>query len=83
MDVWKALRRGIFVSTNDSEKTRLSFKYENFSVFCFGYRRMGHNVKECEAIPSHVKEKGEVAFPYSVTLRAESKLLGKECMQFV
>lgn len=82
VDVRKPLRRGIFVSTSDSGKTWLAFKYENLLVFCYGCRRMGHGVMDCGVLSREDKLKGEDLFPYSVALRAKSKLLGKEYLQF-
>lgn len=57
VDVRKALRRGIFVSTSHSDKTWLAFKYEKLPVFCFGCGCMAHNVKDCEVISWKDKEK--------------------------
>lgn len=43
---------------------------------------MGHGVLDCEELSQEEKAKGEDSFPYSSALRAESKLLGRECFQF-
>lgn len=56
VDVCKPLRRGIFVSVDSREKVWVAFKYENLLVFCFGYGRMGHGVKDCVLLSPEEKE---------------------------
>ncbi|MBA0753132.1 hypothetical protein Gogos_021703, partial [Gossypium gossypioides] len=82
IDVQKPLRRGIFVSTGNQDKVWLSFNYENLPIFCFGCGRLGHGVKECNEIKPLEREKVEDEQPYSVALKAESNLLGKESQRF-
>ncbi|MBA0838138.1 hypothetical protein Goarm_010227 [Gossypium armourianum] len=43
---------------------------------------MGHGAKDCEEISVKDSEDGINEFPYSTTLREESTLVGKECLQF-
>lgn len=82
LDVRKPLRRGIFVFTSDSGKMWLAFNYENLLLFCLGCGKMGHEVVDFDVISQEDKTKGEDSFPYSNTLRVESKLSGKEIIQF-
>lgn len=78
IDVQKPLQRGIFVGTEENEKTWVPFKYENHSGFCSKCERMGHVSKDCAFYPSSNNEE----FPYSTALRAESSMLGREMFQF-
>lgn len=43
---------------------------------------MGHGLKECNKCSSIVKEKADDDLPYSLALKAESNVLGKENLQF-
>ncbi|MBA0785417.1 hypothetical protein Gotri_026419, partial [Gossypium trilobum] len=58
------------------------FKYENLSNFCFKCCCMGHAVKDCIEIPNLGEEKLEEDLPYSLALKVESNLVGKEILQF-
>lgn len=58
------------------------FKYENLSNFYFSCGRVGHAVKDCIEIPNLGEEKLEEDFPYSLALKVESNLVGKEILQF-
>ncbi|MBA0608504.1 hypothetical protein Godav_020717 [Gossypium davidsonii] len=51
-------------------------------MFCFGYGRMGHGISNCTQIPPARKNKISENPPYSLALKAESKLIGKENMKF-
>lgn len=82
MDVQKPLRRGIFVSTDDVSKVWVPFKYENLPMFCFGCERLGHGLSNCTQIILARKSKISENPPYSLALKAESKLIGKESMKF-
>ncbi|PPD74473.1 hypothetical protein GOBAR_DD28602 [Gossypium barbadense] len=82
LDAQKPLRRGIFVSTNYVSKVWIPFKYENLPLFCFGCGRMGYGMSNCTQIPPAKKRKVSENPPYSVALKAESRLIGKESMKF-
>ncbi|MBA0574784.1 hypothetical protein Golob_007032 [Gossypium lobatum] len=82
LDVQKPLRRGIFVSTDYVSKVWILFKYENLSLFCFGCGRMGHGMINCNQIPPAKKSKVSENPPYSVALKAGSRLVGKESLKF-
>ncbi|MBA0844629.1 hypothetical protein Goarm_005786 [Gossypium armourianum] len=82
LDAQKPLRRGIFVSTDYVNKVWIPFKYENLPLFCFGCGRMGHGMSNCTQIPPAKKSKVSENPPYSVALKAESRLIGKESMKF-
>ncbi|MBA0712263.1 hypothetical protein Golax_011375 [Gossypium laxum] len=47
-------------------------------MFCFGCGRMGHGIKDCNQIIPARKSKISVDPPYTLALKAESKLVGKE-----
>ncbi|MBA0754183.1 hypothetical protein Gogos_005485 [Gossypium gossypioides] len=78
----KPLCRGIFIFSNNVNKMRVPFKYEDLPMFCFGCGRMGHGVKDCTQIIPARKSKISVDPPYTLALKAESKLAGKESMKF-
>ncbi|MFQ6651837.1 hypothetical protein Gotur_024004, partial [Gossypium turneri] len=82
LDVQKPLRRGIFVVTDHVSKVWIPFKYENLPMFYFGCGRMGHRLSTCTQISPARKIKISENPPYSVALKAESKLFGKESMCF-
>ncbi|MBA0624017.1 hypothetical protein Godav_009430, partial [Gossypium davidsonii] len=82
LDAQKPLRRGIFVSSDYVSKVWIPFKYENLPLFCFGCGRMGHGLSNCTQIPPEKKSKVSENPPYSVALKAESRLIGKESMKF-
>lgn len=63
LNIRKPLRRGIFVSTTDSGKTWLAFKYENLPIFYFGCGRMGHGVMDCGELTQEHKMRGKIRSP--------------------
>ncbi|MBA0706383.1 hypothetical protein Golax_018496 [Gossypium laxum] len=82
LDVQKPLRRGIFVSIDNINKSWISFKYEKLPMFCFGCGRMGHSLKDCLELNPIEKEKFREDPPYTLALIAKSNLIGKESMKF-
>ncbi|MFQ6662825.1 hypothetical protein Gotur_030547 [Gossypium turneri] len=82
LDVQRPLRRGIFVSTAYVSKVWIPFKYENLPIFCFGCGRIGHGMSNSTQILPARKNKISENPPYSVALKAESRLVGKESMKF-
>lgn len=60
----------------------MAFKYESLPTYCFGCGKLGHGVVDCEELSQEDKAKSEDSYPYSSALRAESKLIGRECFQF-
>ncbi|MBA0839716.1 hypothetical protein Goarm_005419 [Gossypium armourianum] len=44
---------------------------------------MGHGVKECTSISIAKREKADNEYSYSLALKVESNLIGKENFQFV
>ncbi|MBA0817519.1 hypothetical protein Gohar_021890, partial [Gossypium harknessii] len=81
LDVQKPLRRSIFVSVNNKNKWWISFKYEKLPTFCFGCGKLGHGLPGCNSLNPAEKTKIKENPPYTMALRAESNLLGKECIQ--
>ncbi|XP_058726827.1 uncharacterized protein LOC131598223 [Vicia villosa] len=49
MDLKEPLKHGTIVSFKD-KKIRVHFKYERLPIFCFICGRMGHQIKDCEAV---------------------------------
>lgn len=47
-------------------------------MFCFGYGKFGHGVKKCQDMSEDKRNLPEELFPYSVALKAESNVRGKE-----
>ncbi|TYH52607.1 hypothetical protein ES332_D09G040100v1 [Gossypium tomentosum] len=43
---------------------------------------MGHGLKECDRIPTGVRDKLEDELSYSLALKDKSNLLQKECLEF-
>ncbi|MBA0629341.1 hypothetical protein Godav_023919 [Gossypium davidsonii] len=82
LDVQKPLRRGIFVSVDNFNKSWISFKYEKLPMFCFGWGRMGHSLKECPVLNPVEKEKFKEDPNYTLALKEKSNLIGKENMKF-
>ncbi|MBA0845265.1 hypothetical protein Goarm_023098, partial [Gossypium armourianum] len=82
LDVQRPLRRGIFVSMDAVNKVWVPFKYENLPMFCFGCGRMGHGLSNCIQLSPERKSKISENPPFSLALKAESKLLGKEIIKF-
>lgn len=81
LDVQNPLRRGIFVSTDNCSNSWISFKYEKLPTFCFGCGRMEHGLQGCKVIKPAGKEKVRDNPPFSLALKAELALLGKECLK--
>lgn len=63
-------------------KVWVPFKYENLPILYFGCGKMGHGAKDCEFLTDEKKHKSVEDFPYSVALKAESSMIGKECFHF-
>lgn len=82
LNVTQPLLRGVFISINNQNKVWLAFKYETLPNFYFGCGKIGHGVQECNDISLSDRMKDEDNFPYSNSLRAESKMMGKECYKF-
>ncbi|MFQ6657039.1 hypothetical protein Gotur_026878 [Gossypium turneri] len=80
LDARKPLQRGIFITTDDQGKVWLPFKYKALSNFRFGCGCMGHVAKDCKEISNLEVEKKEDDLPYSLALKAESNLVGKESL---
>lgn len=78
MDVQNPLRRGIFVNVGSLQRVWVPFKYETLLVFCFGCGRLGHFLLDCDTILEKEKGRSEEEQPYSMALKAESNVLGKE-----
>ncbi|PPD75790.1 hypothetical protein GOBAR_DD27286 [Gossypium barbadense] len=76
------LRQGIFVSIDNVNKVWVPFKYENLPMFCFGCGKMGHGLSNCTQIIPARKSKISENPPYTLALKAESKLIEKESMKF-
>ncbi|MBA0571075.1 hypothetical protein Golob_004668, partial [Gossypium lobatum] len=51
-------------------------------MFCFGCGRMGHSLKECQVLNLVEKEKFKEDPNYTLALKVESNLIGKENMKF-
>lgn len=81
MDVQKPLRRGIFVAIEEQKTIWVPFKFENLPIFCFECVKMTHGVTECVDFSEEEKQKLEDDFPYSVTLKVKSRMMGKENFQ--
>ncbi|KAH1057617.1 hypothetical protein J1N35_035682 [Gossypium stocksii] len=77
----KPLRRGIFVSIDNQRRYWVFFKYEKLPIFCFGYGRIGHGIPDCSVLTPANKEKIRDNPPFSLALKAELNLLGKESLQ--
>lgn len=82
LDLQKPLRRRIFISVEGNENVWVAFKYENLSTFCVECGRMGNGVKYCDRISTKDKEKADDKLLRSITLKAESNLIGKESLGF-
>ncbi|PPS05425.1 hypothetical protein GOBAR_AA15248 [Gossypium barbadense] len=82
LDVQKQLRMGIFIAPNGQSRIWLPFKYENLPTFCFGCGRMGHGSKECSKIVGREENEDSENYPFSIALKAESSILGKESLLF-
>ncbi|KAH1057211.1 hypothetical protein J1N35_035276, partial [Gossypium stocksii] len=82
LDVQKLIRQGIFVFIDNVHRSWVLFKYENLSMFCFGCKRMGHGLKDCLQITPTGKSKINNDPLYTLALKEESKLIGKESIKF-
>ncbi|KAA3489775.1 Zinc finger, CCHC-type [Gossypium australe] len=82
LDVQKPLRRGIFVSSENNIKSWIPFKFEKLPIFCFGCGRLDHGINDCLMINPAEKEKVREDPPYTIALKAESKVVGKESLKF-
>ncbi|MBA0725596.1 hypothetical protein Golax_022167, partial [Gossypium laxum] len=51
-------------------------------MFCFGCERMGHGLSNCTQLTPERKSKIIENPPYSLALKVESKLFGKESIKF-
>ncbi|MBA0550147.1 hypothetical protein Golob_021117 [Gossypium lobatum] len=80
LNVQKPLRRGIFVSTGNGNKCWIPFKYEKLPTFCFGCGRVGHGLHECTELTPTEKNRIREDPPYSLALKAESYLIGRESL---
>ncbi|MBA0862400.1 hypothetical protein Goshw_007960, partial [Gossypium schwendimanii] len=78
----KPLRRGIFVSIGNENRVWIPFKYEKLPTFCFGCGRLGHGLQECTAIKPAEKNKIREDLPFSLALKAELNLVGRESLKF-
>ncbi|KAK5783328.1 hypothetical protein PVK06_037836 [Gossypium arboreum] len=81
LDVQKPLKRGVFVLSDNGVKSWVSFKCEKLPIYCFGCGRMGHSLNKCLMLSLVEKSKVSNDPPYSVALKAESKLAGKESIK--
>lgn len=77
LNVKKPLRRGIFVQVESNAKIWLPFKYETLPIFCYGCRCLGYSLKDFWEVPDSVKVMLENDLSFSVTLKAQPKLVGK------
>lgn len=77
LNAQKPLRRGIFIKGASNDKLWLPFKFENLSRFYFGCSRMGHGLSECSKVLVKIRDLPEDDLPYSVALKAKSKVMGK------
>ncbi|MBA0730113.1 hypothetical protein Golax_023351 [Gossypium laxum] len=82
LNVQKPLRRGIFVSTGNGNKCWIPFKYEKLPTFCFGCGKLGHGLQDYTSITPAEKIRIREDPPYSLALKAELNLLGKESLKF-
>ncbi|MBA0876499.1 hypothetical protein Goshw_005146 [Gossypium schwendimanii] len=82
LNVQKSLRRGIFVLRSNGSKYWLPFKYEKLPKFCFGCGLMGHDLQDCTVVKPAEKDKIREDPSFSLALKAELNLTGKECLKF-
>ncbi|KAA3454786.1 ethylene-responsive transcription factor 2-like [Gossypium australe] len=82
LDVQKPFKKGIFVSSETSVKSWIPFKFEKLPIFCFGCGRMDHGLNDCLLINLTEKEKIREDPHYTIALKAESKVVGKESLKF-
>lgn len=71
MDVNKPLKRRMKLKREGGEWSRLNFKYERLSMFCFVCGLLGHSDRDCEVVYANSEKIVERA--YGVWLRAPNK----------
>ncbi|KAK5835560.1 hypothetical protein PVK06_011252 [Gossypium arboreum] len=81
LDARKPLQKGIFIAIGITRKVWLPFKYESLPNFCISCGIMGHIEKDYDTVMKQRKvlEAGEL--PYTVALKAESNLVGRESLK--
>ncbi|KAA3456108.1 reverse transcriptase [Gossypium australe] len=77
----KPLRRGIFVSIEEQERVWIPFKYEKLPTFCFGCGRISHAFPSCEEVKPENRDKIRDDPSFSLALKAENSLIGKESLK--
>ncbi|MFQ6650220.1 hypothetical protein Gotur_022847 [Gossypium turneri] len=82
LNVQKPLRRGIFVLRGNENRYWIPFKYEKLPKFCFGYGKLGHDLQECTVVQPAEKDKIRENPPFSLALKAELNLVGRESLKF-
>ncbi|TYI74850.1 hypothetical protein E1A91_D07G233300v1, partial [Gossypium mustelinum] len=82
LNVQKPLRRGIFVSIGSGNKSWIPFKYEKLPTYCFGYGKLGHGIHDCSEFTPAEKNKIKMDPPFSLALKEESTLVGRESLKF-
>ncbi|XP_052486335.1 uncharacterized protein LOC128041066 [Gossypium raimondii] len=82
LNVQRPLRRGIFVSIGNGNKSWIPFKYEKLPTFSFGCGRLGHGIHDCSKFTPAEKNKIKEDPPFSLALKAESTLVGRESLKF-
>ncbi|PPD99600.1 hypothetical protein GOBAR_DD03365 [Gossypium barbadense] len=82
LNIQKSLRRGIFVLRSNGSRYWIPFKYEKLPKFCFGCGLMGHDLQNCTIVKLTEKDKIREDPPFSLALKAELNLIGKECLKF-
>ncbi|MFQ6668323.1 hypothetical protein Gotur_034011 [Gossypium turneri] len=82
LNVQKPLRRGIFVSIGNGNRVWIPFNYETLPTFCFGCERLGHGLQECTVIKPAEKNRIREYLPFSLALKAEFNLVGRESLKF-
>ncbi|MBA0700539.1 hypothetical protein Goari_027022 [Gossypium aridum] len=82
LNVQKPLRRGIFVLRGNGNRYWIPFKYEKLPKFWFGCGKLGHDIQECTIVEPAEKDKIREDPPFSLTLKAELNLVGRESLKF-
>ncbi|PPD96116.1 hypothetical protein GOBAR_DD06853 [Gossypium barbadense] len=82
LNIQKSLRRGIFILRSNGSRYWIPFKYEKLPKFCFGCGVMGHDLQDCTVVKPAEKDKIREDPPFSLALKAELNLIGKECLKF-
>ncbi|GLT72050.1 hypothetical protein SLA2020_440190 [Shorea laevis] len=65
LNITKPLIQGFFLNRHGKTPTRISFKYERLSEFCFKCGKLGHIAPHCPTYPPPISDP-----PYSAALRA-------------